>query len=79
MKAKFWQLLFEGINENQQEIFAVEKLIKSVHFCTKSAEFHPVVLQQTNKTHARSFSCQLKLKLHLAVYAKSSSSSFRAY
>ena len=37
MEAEVPRLTFQSVDENQQEIFAVEKLVKSAHFHTESA------------------------------------------
>jgi len=53
VKTKFSQLLFERVNEHKQEIFAVEKLVESVQFRTKSTEFLVALYQTTTMLSIR--------------------------
>ena len=53
VKTEFSQLLFERVNEHEQEIFAVEKLVESVQFRTKSTEFLVALYQTTTMLSIR--------------------------
>jgi len=55
MKTEFSHLLFQRIDEHQQEIFAIQKLVESAHFHTKSMEFLVVLYQTTNVLSSKDF------------------------
>jgi len=59
MKTEFSQLLFQCIDEDDQEIFAVEQLVESVHFHAKSTEFFVVLYRTTNTPFSLHCNCHL--------------------